>query len=208
MMGADHELASVNLAFSYLVLTQNPTTEHVWTTLGIVTATGVGALIPDLDSPNSLASQMIKIPLYKIFPHRGITHSWLGLGLFSLATYLLFNLIFDFSGMFDKPYHLTFCLWLGLCLGYFLHMLEDSWSQAGIVWCAPFSRPDPYSKSSYTTKRKVVRWGKNELGEKKIPIRHRWGRGYVVGSETETKIVGTTVILAVICLVIWVRRMF
>jgi inner membrane protein len=37
----------------------------------------IGALLPDIDHPNSKISRVIKLPLYLAFTHRGILHSGL-----------------------------------------------------------------------------------------------------------------------------------
>src|SRR5699024_4857734 len=70
-------------------------------------------------------SDLIKI----IFGHRGITHSIIGnlfLGLIlTLVSYIL-NLPFEWGIWFT--------------IGYFLHLIGDSFSKSGVAWLQPFSK--------------------------------------------------------------------
>ncbi|WP_195972447.1 metal-dependent hydrolase [Clostridium thermobutyricum] len=93
-----------------------------------VGAVALGALLPDIDEEHSYIGRkvpIISITINKIFGHRGITHSLLVFAiLFSLSTY-------------TKSHILG-----GIALGYFLHLFEDYFSDAGIKWFQPFIKKD------------------------------------------------------------------
>lgn len=42
-------------------------------------------------------------------------------------------------------------IWLGLIIGYFLHLVEDSFSKQGVHWLAPFSK-NKFKRSWYRYK--------------------------------------------------------
>lgn len=73
-------------------------------------------------------------------------------------------------------------IYFGLIIGYFLHLLEDSFSRSGIIWMYPFGKIDQKSRHKYgAINRPVVRFSN------RYPIRHWWGRGYSVGSNCEKR---------------------
>lgn len=101
-------------------------------TFGNVVALSVGCLLPDIDEPHSWigrrtrgVSDLINV----LFGHRGMTHSVLGIGIISILVFL-------------AVYLTPFSFEMGICLvaGYFLHLLEDSFSISGIKWFLPFSK--------------------------------------------------------------------
>lgn len=147
----------------------------------------IGSILPDADTPNSLINKIIFLlgrnsmdPVFK-FKHRGFTHTiyaWL-ITLVVAIVGLLMNI---FLGLFLG----------GISLGYLLHLVEDSFSVAGISWLG--KNYDQYVLNKYgTLMRTPVRY------MNKKPIRHWWGRGYEVGSRTEIIIVITLVILGAYC---------
>ncbi|HDU1218238.1 TPA: metal-dependent hydrolase, partial [Listeria monocytogenes] len=80
----------------------------------------IGALLPDIDEPNSFIGRRIPIipNIVKIiFGHRGMTHTL-------LATMLFVYLAIEFPNEFTKM----------LALGYFLHIVEDTFSVNGVQW--------------------------------------------------------------------------
>ncbi|EEO6565836.1 metal-dependent hydrolase [Listeria monocytogenes] len=85
----------------------------------------IGALLPDIDEPNSFIGRRITIipNIVKIiFGHRGMTHTL-------LATMLFVYLAIEFPNEFTKM----------LALGYFLHIVEDTFSVNGVQWFAPIT---------------------------------------------------------------------
>jgi inner membrane protein len=84
----------------------------------------VGALLPDLDHPGSYIGKRVPLLpqlLNHTTGHRGLTHS------------LLANSGVAFTGLLYAPLFY-------LALGYFLHLLEDSFSKSRVAWLQPFSK--------------------------------------------------------------------
>lgn len=100
--------------------------------LYLLSASAVGALIPDIDEPQSYAGRKIKgvSKLIKsVFGHRGITHSFLGMGIISLLIYFLldhYNLSLKILTMFN--------------LGYLSHLLTDLITKAGVPLLYPYKK--------------------------------------------------------------------
>ena len=82
---------------------------------------GIGSLIPDIDTPHSILGRF-NIFSY-IMKHRGITHTIIGLVLFTLIFHFMFG---NFT--------------VGFALGYALHLILDSVTPMGIMWLYPFDR--------------------------------------------------------------------
>jgi len=100
------------------------------TSLLTIGAVSLGALLPDIDEPNSFISRRtrgISDLLNKMLGHRGATHSLLGIGVFAV-------LVTPF--VFFMPLPVT----LALVGGYFLHILGDSFSKSGVAWFLPFKK--------------------------------------------------------------------
>ncbi|MGL4344629.1 MAG: metal-dependent hydrolase [Cellulosilyticaceae bacterium] len=105
---------------------------YVWPQTGgalalCTVAAGVGALLPDIDHPNSWLSNHVGILRYpfKVFGHRGATHSL-------LATLIVFAII---GGIF-KGGPIT----LGMTLGYLSHLLLDMLNPRGVPLFYPFTK--------------------------------------------------------------------
>ncbi|MDU7067186.1 MAG: metal-dependent hydrolase [Clostridium perfringens] len=116
-----HLSTSLNIAIPALVLNNE---------LSLLTLTGVGlgSLLPDIDTPYSFIASRIKIisyPLSIFFKHRG--------GLHSIAPIILILSL----GISLKTKFL-----LSISLGYFLHLLGDTFSKSGVNWFWPFSKKD------------------------------------------------------------------
>lgn len=81
----------------------------------------LGSLLPDIDTPHSILGR------YNIFSyfmsHRGITHTLLGLAIFSFLVY----------GIFPNTAK-------GFIFGYYLHLLMDFLTPQGIMWLYPFNK--------------------------------------------------------------------
>ncbi|AWC30963.1 metal-dependent hydrolase [Bacillus cytotoxicus] len=100
-------------------------------TVGNVIAVSFGALLPDIDEQHSWIGRRtrgVSDLMNTIFGHRGITHSLLGLVL------VLIPILFAVS---MTPLSFT----NGMCIfaGYFLHLVEDSFSKKGVKWLLPVS---------------------------------------------------------------------
>ena len=81
----------------------------------------IASLLADIDSPFSKIGKKVKILNY-MFAHRGFFHS-----LFAL---LIFSILLSF---------IDYLLALAFFLGYFLHLLLDSFTRQGIFLFFPFS---------------------------------------------------------------------
>lgn len=135
-----------------------------------------GSLLPDIDSKNSLINKLFPINLSKYFVHRGTCHSLIGWLIFCLVSLILLLPVIGYAQLIGTM------IYFGLIIGYFLHLLEDSFSRSGIVWLYPFGKIDQKSRHKYgVINRPVVRFSNQG------PIRHWWGRGYSVGSLGEKK---------------------
>lgn len=82
----------------------------------------LGSLFPDIDTSFSYIGRQIKF-LSCFLKHRGIVHTIIGLFIFSIIVFILF----------DK-------FWLAFSLGYLLHLLADTLTPMGIMWKYPLSK--------------------------------------------------------------------
>lgn len=119
-----HLTTSLSVCLPVLVTTGN-------FTMGNVAAVALGSLLPDIDEPRSWIGRRtrgISDLIHMYFGHRGITHSLLGV-ILAMIPILLLVLLTSFS-LTNGSY---------LILGYFLHLIEDSFSKKGIKWLLPLS---------------------------------------------------------------------
>ncbi|MFB7304607.1 MULTISPECIES: metal-dependent hydrolase [Bacillati] len=99
--------------------------------IGSVLAVGLGAVFPDIDEPHSwigCRTRGISDFLNKVFGHRGITHSLMGILIVFLTIALMVGL---------SPFKASIGLYF--ILGYILHIVGDSFSKSGVKWLVPFS---------------------------------------------------------------------
>ncbi len=92
----------------------------------------IGSLIPDIDHPKSWLGKrlwFISHPLARIFGHRGLTHSLLGLAIISILVCI------GFSSQLQERITI-----LAFCLGYSLHLLADWNTSSGIPLLWPSSK--------------------------------------------------------------------
>ncbi|NWK72604.1 metal-dependent hydrolase [Bacillus paramycoides] len=101
-------------------------------TIPNIAAVGLGALLPDIDEPNSFIGQRtrgVSDLIHAVFDHRGMTHSFVGIACISILMLLLTSV---------TP--LSFITALCVVFGYCLHIIEDSFSVSGVKWLLPFSK--------------------------------------------------------------------
>lgn len=100
-------------------------------TLGSAIALGLGSVFPDIDEPYSwigCRTRGISDLINKMFGHRGLTHSLVGIVLIFLTMVLMVGLA-----------HFKAVLGLYFILGYALHLIGDSFSKSGVKWFLPLS---------------------------------------------------------------------
>lgn len=126
---------SFGLLLTFLIYTAiNPHISQQTLNLYLITA-AVGSILPDLDHPKAYISKkhwmlhgtarLIEIAA----PHRGLTHSLLGLMVVS-ATAL--------AGL--HYLNLNVYLVIPLAIGYLSHLLADSLNPTGVKWLQPISQ--------------------------------------------------------------------
>lgn len=147
---------------------------------------GFASLIPDLDSASSTISKRIPFPIYKLTRHHAIFHSLIG--------WLIFNTVCFFSTlplMLNKTFK-TYAtiVFFALIFGYLMHLVEDSFSIAGVVWTYPYGQFDKTTFNKYGTINRPIHHYRKRGGQN-IPCRHFWGRGYRVGSKNEKRVAKT-----------------
>ncbi|WP_373842253.1 metal-dependent hydrolase [Limosilactobacillus sp.] len=138
MLTRSHQVCSIAIVQGELLVTHQLFV-HPLPSLVMLLATGIGATLPDIDQHNSDANHHLLVNLSFLFAHRGITHSLCGWLIFSALSYLILNSI---APLIPGPTLHQWCwffFWLGLISGYILHVLEDSFSEYGVRWLAPFS---------------------------------------------------------------------
>lgn len=139
MLTRSHRLCSIAIVELGLLATNaamvNPMSNFI-----VLLATGVGASLPDIDEYNSTTSRKSLINFSLFLRHRGITHSLLGWLVFSIGSYFLMNHFVPIKFSAWQLPNWWGSIWLGLCLGYLLHLVEDSFSKQGVNWLAPFGK--------------------------------------------------------------------
>ncbi|PGZ34560.1 hypothetical protein COE50_06105 [Bacillus anthracis] len=101
-------------------------------TLTNITAVCLGALLPDIDEPNSFIGQRtrgVSDLIHAVFDHRGMTHSLVGIAVTSILMLLI-------AGVTPLSFITALCVIFGYCL----HIIEDSFSVSGVKWLLPFSK--------------------------------------------------------------------
>lgn len=189
MLAYSHQVTSVGLVEGGAVLTHGIAMNSFSTGIALLVFADLGSLVPDVDQKDSLINYLLPVKLDNYFKHRGMTHSLIGFLIFAFCSYFLLKLFAPIEFANFELTSVRYCAWLGLVIGYFLHLVEDSFSQAGIRWLQPFSSYDKWAYEHYPTLlRPVNRWLELSNG-KKLPIRHWWGRGYKVGGGAEDNFV-------------------
>src|SRR3989344_9288169 len=137
MMGRTHDLATIT-ALSYVVATQPPQPITLATGITALLVGLVGGLTPDIDQPT--ADLWRKFPAGSVigrifYPflggHRYISHSLLGILLFSWLSKLLFMRIGQVL-LVDMN-----IVWLAFMIGYTTHLIMDTFTHEGVPWLFP-----------------------------------------------------------------------
>lgn len=139
MTGKTHQVFGLTVGLGVVLLRGEPQYAPATFAAAAVTSS-LAALLPDLD--RSSASIWNNIPLGKIFgrivdpllKHRNISHSLIGLGLFSWGFWRLVQLAPDNWGI--EPRSLT----LAFAAAYASHLLADAVTVAGIPIFFPYQK--------------------------------------------------------------------
>ena len=100
----------------------------------------LGALLPDIDLYTSSLGRIlfpISYPINKIFGHRTITHSILGLVLFNLL--LKYVLSLNINQMVSNPY-VVFYIHVHFSIGFLTHLFSDMLTYSGVPLFYPFKK--------------------------------------------------------------------
>jgi len=92
-------------------------------------ASFLGSLFPDIDSPHSLISSFLRFNVSKFLRHRGFTHTF-----FCLICVTVLSLIT--ANCFSISFQYVLCF----SVGYFSHLIADSFTVSGVQLLSPFSR--------------------------------------------------------------------
>ena len=101
-----------------------------------------GALLPDIDTPNSPIGRYVPFSSWisRRWPHRTFVHSLLGLLVASILVYGILEtgdfLIFQILGIYWPRSHLRFLNVL-FATGFFSHLILDTCTRQGIKWFYP-----------------------------------------------------------------------
>lgn len=137
LLTRSHRICSIAIVELSLLLTNRLFVDPV-NNIIILAATAIGATLPDIDEYNSAASKKSVINFSLFLKHRGITHSFLGWAIFSGGLYYLMNKFIPIKIDNLASQNYWSAIWFGLVIGYFLHLVEDSFSKQGVEWLAPF----------------------------------------------------------------------
>ena len=109
------------------------------TVLVAMLANQIGGILPDIDQPT--APFWRNLPVGKVFGrvfdkllggHRFLTHSLVGVGLFSFLAWLLLNFIHPLMTNVDIA-----LVWWAFVIGILSHLVMDSFTKEGVPWLLP-----------------------------------------------------------------------
>jgi inner membrane protein len=138
MTGRTHDLAAIT-ALGIVVLVEPLRTMTLSTALLAVLANQIGGIAPDIDQPT--APLWRNLPIGRIVGkvtdkflggHRFLTHSLLGLALFSALAALLLKFLHPILLHTDS--HL---LWWAFVIGMLSHLVMDTFTKEGVPWLLP-----------------------------------------------------------------------
>jgi len=133
----------------------------------LVLSTLLGASTPDLDTPSgglwqkipagSIISRIVK-PVF-IGGHRHLSHSFLGMAIFTFLFWLLLRSIFPFLDFQLETFNFVL---VAYATGFFSHLFADMFTEAGVPIFFPWDYhfgipPDPFGK----VRIKTGRWFEN-----------------------------------------------
>lgn len=126
MTGKNHLMLGTAIGASVIVISQNYTDGAVF-----MAACMLGSIFPDIDLPDTMIGHTCKplaIALNRKYGHRGFIHSPLNAAL----------LTFIYWGLTYLTVPTAFrTVALGFLVGFFAHLLQDTFTKKGIPWLYP-----------------------------------------------------------------------
>jgi len=138
MTGRTHDLAAIT-ALGVVVLVHSPETITLATGLVALLANQIGGITPDIDQPT--APLWRNLPIGGIFGkvidkmlggHRFLTHSILGVGLFSGLAWLLLKFLHPIMPAVNIG-----IVWWAFVIGIVSHLVMDTLTKEGVPWLLP-----------------------------------------------------------------------
>lgn len=139
MTARTHDLAAATL-LGVIIATNAPTNTYSLSTLLIaLLANQIGGIVPDIDQPTAPLWRNLPVAriVGKLFGkmsggHRFLTHSLIGLFLFSYACKALLLFLHPLMPGVD-----THFVWLAFMVGMISHLIMDSFTKEGVPWLLP-----------------------------------------------------------------------
>ncbi|KAB3533853.1 metal-dependent hydrolase [Alkaliphilus pronyensis] len=144
--GITHILISIAL---YAAITEKISINRPILPLILIIA--LGSIIADIDHPKSLIGRFFIIGGLIFGGHRGVTHSLIAAGLFSIPV-----------ALYDPLYAIVFFI------SYLIHLVADTTTITGVKWLYPFN------SKSYSLK--LARTGAEELFVFGICLLYLWNK--------------------------------
>ncbi|HSX35678.1 MAG TPA: metal-dependent hydrolase [Patescibacteria group bacterium] len=155
MTARTHDLAAAT-AFGVFVILHMPTSMRLSTFLVALLANQIGGIAPDIDQPTAPFWRNLPVGGFigRIFDkmlggHRFLTHSLLGVALFSYLAYLLLGVLHPLMPHIDTHFVL-----IAFMIGMLSHLVMDTITKEGVPWLLPipikFGLP-PIKKLRITT---------------------------------------------------------
>lgn len=155
MTGKTHQILGISAGLSYFIARSEPTYSPATFGAALVFSY-IGALLPDIDQPNSKLWHMLPFghavgkasdPLLE---HRNFTHSILGLGIVGFGLYYLLAAFPNYWGINTQ---LIFIITM---IAYVSHLFADMWTNEGIPLLFPYKRffglpPKPFDSIRIAT---------------------------------------------------------
>lgn len=139
MIGRTHDLGAITALLVIILITMPSYNFTLATALVAVLFNQIGGILPDIDQPT--APLWRNLPIGKVFGrtfdtllggHRFLTHSLLGVGLFSFLGWLLLNFIHPLMPTVDIN-----LVWWAFLIGILSHLLMDTFTKEGVPWLLP-----------------------------------------------------------------------
>lgn len=186
MTGKTHRIIGIASGLTYFLFSSDP--HYSPATLGaVLVGSYFSSLIPDLDQPaadfwDSLPfGHTLAEAVDPFFKHRNISHSIIGLIIFSSAIYYLFRIFPEYWGI-NTPLVFISCL-----VAYGSHLLADMLTEEGIPLFLPYHRmvgipPRPFER----VRIKTGHWFENLLI---FPVVNLWLMLTIVLSWDKIKLI-------------------